>query len=61
MSYYTDYVETNAEDILSDWQKHMVDENKKRRSEGLEDKIYSEKEFDEFTRKWVEDRSIWLN
>ena len=58
MGYYTNFVEINAENILSDWQKHMVDENKKRRSEGLEDKIYSEKEFDEFTRKWVEDRSI---
>ena len=58
MGYYRDYVETNAKDILSDWQKHMVEENQKRRSEGLEDKIYSEKEFDEFTRKWVEDRSI---
>ena len=58
MGYYTNFVETNAENILSDWQKHMVEENQKRRSEGLEDKIYSEKEFDEFTRKWVEDRSI---
>jgi len=58
MGYYTNFVETNAENILSDWQKHMVEENKKRRSEGLGDKIYSEKEFDEFTRKWVEDRSI---
>ena len=61
MGYYTNFVEINAENILSDWQKHMVEENQKRRSEGLEDKIYSEKEFDEFTRKWVEDRSIWLN
>ena len=58
MGYYTNFVEINAENILSDWQKHMVEENQKRRSEGLEDKIYSEKEFDEFTRKWVEDRSI---
>ena len=58
MGYYTNFVETNAENILSDWQKHMVEENKKRRSEGLGDKIYSEKEFDQFTRKWVEDRSI---
>ena len=58
MGYYTNFVEINAENILSDWQKHIVDENKKRRSEGLGDKIYSEKEFDEFTRKWVEDRSI---
>lgn len=58
MSYYRDYVEKRGEEILSDWQKHIVDENEKRRNEGLGDKIYSEKEFDEFTRKWVEDRSI---
>jgi len=61
MSYYTNFVEINAENILSDWQKHIVDENQKRRNQGLGDKIYSEKEFDEFTRKWVEERSIWLN
>ena len=61
MGCYTNFVEINAENILSDWQKHMVEENQKRRNQGLGDKIYSEKEFDEFTRKWVEERSIWLN
>ena len=61
MSYYRDYVEKCGDEILSDWQKHIVEENQKRRNEGLGDKIYSEKEFDEFTRKWVEERSIWLN
>ena len=58
MGYYRDYVEKRGEEILSDWQKHIVEENQKRRNEGLGDKIYSEKEFDEFTRKWVEERSI---
>ena len=58
MGYYRDYVEKRGEEILSDWQKHIVDENQKRRNQGLGDKIYSEKEFDEFTRKWVEERSI---
>ena len=58
MGYYRDYVEKRGEEILSDWQKHIVDENQKRRNQGLGDKIYSEKEFDEFTRKWVEEKSI---
>ena len=58
MGYYRDYVEKRGEEILSDWQKHIVEENQKRRNQGLGDKIYSEKEFDEFTRKWVEERSI---
>ena len=58
MSYYRDYVEKCGDEILSDWQKHIVEENQKRRNEGLGDKIYSEKEFDEFTRKWVEEKSI---
>ena len=58
MSAYRDYVEQNHDTIGSDWQKHMCDVNEERRRQGLSDKIFSEKDRENFERAWVDSKSI---
>ena len=58
MSEYKDYVEKNQDEILSDFQKFICQINEVRRNFNLPDKVFSEKDREEFERQWVESRSI---
>jgi len=58
MGAYNDYIEQNEPEIMSDWQKYMVEINKVRKDHSLPSMIFSQKSFEEFQRQWVESRSI---
>ena len=58
MSEYKDYVEQNQDEILSDFQKFICQINEVRRNFNLPDKVFSEKDREEFERQCVESRSI---
>ena len=58
MSEFKDFLEQHIDTIDSDWQKEMVEVNKKRERLGLPHKIFTEKEKSAFKIKWIERKSI---
>jgi catalase (peroxidase I) len=58
MSEFKDFLEQHIDTIDSDWQKEMVEVNKKRERLGLPHKVFTEEERGTFEKKWLEDRSI---
>jgi len=40
--------------VKSDWQKFIVEENKRRKAKGLVDKIFSVKDFETFEKEWLD-------
>ena len=63
MSHTRDFLEQEHDTIKSDWQKHMVEENKERELKGLGSKVFSPKDFEKFEQEWleqyVEKHQIW--